>query len=99
MNRSKIPIATKTETELPLLFHNLPQFPPALPDADLRFLVRLPEWPTTVDIELEDRAMARRLAKKGLVKITRQSDPLGGYATWSVGKIMKLRIRFPKDFT
>lgn len=70
------------------LFKNLPEFPPALPDDELRLLAWLPEWPTTIDLDESDHAACRRLEKKGLVKVRRlKLDPIAVYPTWGAGKL------------
>lgn len=53
-----------------MLFDTLPQFPPALPDAELRLLADLPEPGTFQFIECDEWATARKLARRGLVKIS-----------------------------
>ena len=56
-----------------MLFDNLPQFPPALPDDELRELASLPEWPTTQEVCGEvERGIIMRLFRRGLVKVAHE---------------------------
>jgi hypothetical protein len=56
-----------------MLFERLPQFPPALPDEELRELATLPEWPTTQEVLGEaERSLVMRLFRRGLVKVTHE---------------------------
>lgn len=77
------------------LFDSLPQFPPALPDADLDLLAQLPEWPTTMEIfRDEDQTIVRRLERRGLVKVSRLlADPAGTLREWWVGKLPAAGLR------
>lgn len=52
------------------LFQNLPAYPPALPDDELRLLASLPIWDTQQELDQRELPVARRLARKGLVKIS-----------------------------
>lgn len=54
-----------------MLFDTLPQFPPALPDEDLAFLRGLSPGPGEWDLlDWNEWAVARRLERRGLVKIS-----------------------------
>lgn len=76
------------------LFSDLPHFPPALPDADLSLLSTLPEWPTTAEVIDEDRTTARRLERKGLIKISREKmDDIAARPTWFAGKLSACALR------
>ena len=56
-----------------MLFDRLPQFPPALPDDELRELATLPEWPTTQEVVGEiERSTVMRLFRRGLVKVAHE---------------------------
>lgn len=54
-----------------MLFDNLPQFPPALPDEELRFLSGLPEIGTAELLDWTEWRVARSLAAKGLIKVSK----------------------------
>lgn len=70
------------------LFESLPEFPVALPEDELRLLAILPDWDTTQEIPDEDHAAARRLEKRGLIKIQREKmDPIAIMPTWFGGKL------------
>ncbi len=71
-----------------MLFDHLPRFPPALPDDELDLLRRIPIWPTYQLIDRDDDYQtARRLERKGLIKISRSE---GLY--W-VGKLEQATVR------
>lgn len=54
-----------------MLFDQLPQFPPALPDEDLAFLQGLSPGPSEWDLLDSNKwAAAKRLERRGLVKIS-----------------------------
>ncbi len=73
---------------MPSLFDNLPEFPPALLDDELRLLAMLPDWDTVMDLDEEDWPAARRLERRGLIKIMRvKLDPIAIRPTWSAGKL------------
>jgi len=79
-----------TETAL---FGNLPEFPPAMPDDELKLLGRLPDWPTIMEVEEDEHAPCRRLANKGLVKISRQKDdPIAMRPTWYAGRTNRIGL-------
>lgn len=65
---------------------DLPKFPPALPDDELRLLASLPEWDTQQELTHEEWPIARRLERKGLIKISRTQEMLfaGKLATASL---------------
>lgn len=67
----------------------LPRFPPALPDDELRLLAALPEWDTCQELTQDEWPVARRLERKGLVKISRSQEMLfaGKLATASLRQI------------
>jgi hypothetical protein len=71
-----------------LLFEALPIFPVALPNDELRILAWLSEWPTTVQLQEDQHAAARRLERRGLIKISREkSDPVQHWPDWYAGKL------------
>lgn len=79
-----------------MLFSDLPTFPVALPDDELVLLAKLDgcEWPTNQEIDWRERSAARRLEKRGLVKISRQKmDPVAIDPEWFVGKLPAAGIR------
>lgn len=70
------------------LFDALPEFPPALPDDELRMLAALPHWPATQELDCGDWPAARRLERRGLIKIERhKTDPIAISPTWFAGKL------------
>jgi hypothetical protein len=76
------------------LFGDLPEFPPSLPDDELRLLAALPEWTTTQEIADDDHARARRLERRGLIKIERhRTDPIAVRPTWYGGKLPAAMMR------
>jgi hypothetical protein len=76
------------------LFEDLPEFPPALPDDELRLLAALPEWDTVSEIAEEEHAAARRLERRGLIKIQREKiDPCAMRPTWFGGVLPSATIR------
>lgn len=79
-----------------MLFDNLPTFPVALPDDELALLAKLGgcDWPCNQEIDWEDRAPARRLERRGLIKISRQKmDPVAMEPDWFAGKLAMAGIR------
>lgn len=79
-----------------MLFDALPQFPVALPDEELALLNRLRdcEWPDNTELSQDERPIARRLAAKGLIKITRQKmDPISIEPDWFAGLLPAANIR------
>jgi hypothetical protein len=54
-------------------FCDLPRFPPALPDTEIRMLATLPEWPATQEVWDKDRSALMSLFRRGLVKVTHDS--------------------------
>jgi len=71
-----------------MLFDRLPVFPPALPTDEIRLLARLPQWDEMAEIEPEEEAACRRLARRRLVKISRQlADPAGTLRIMYAGRI------------
>lgn len=74
-----------------MLFDNLPVFPVALPDDELRLLARLCDyWPDRAVTEVFDseHAACHRLEKRGLVKVQREKiDDLATRPTWFAGKL------------
>lgn len=77
-----------------MLFDRLPEYPPALPDDELKLLADLPEWPTEQEVDDVDHGTARRLERKGLIKISRQLlDPAGSMRTWFAGKLPAALVR------
>jgi hypothetical protein len=78
----------------PGLFDALPEFPVALPDDELQLLARLPEWPTSTEVDDEEQAACRRLEKRGLVKLHRwKDDPMAIRSTWYAGKLPTAALR------
>lgn len=76
-----------------MLFEKLPQFPHALPDDELRLLSSLPEWDVTQELSDEEHAPARRLEKRGLIKIQRHKmDTIAIAPTWFAGKLTALTL-------
>lgn len=76
------------------LFNNLPEFPVALPDDELRLLSRLPEYERVQEVAEEDHAACRRLERRGLVKVQREkSDPVAMRPTWYAGKLPAASIK------
>lgn len=80
------------------LFPDALRFPPALPDDELRVLRYLPIWDTVTKIETGDEAPARRLEKRGLIKIERaKDDPIQfGYTLYG-GKLYAAICAILKD--
>lgn len=54
-----------------MLFDNLPQFPPALPDEELKFLAGLPDVGTAERLDWTEWRLARSLAYRGLIKVSK----------------------------
>ena len=76
-----------------MLFDQLPEFPPSLPDDELRLLAQLPDWGTVTEVDEADYPAARRLAKRGLIKIRREKDdPIALMPTWYAGRLPASRI-------
>jgi hypothetical protein len=76
------------------LFGDLPAFPPALPDDELRLLAALPERDEVQEIEQQDWATARRLQRRGLIKIHRWlDDPAGTFRTMYAERLPAAGIR------
>lgn len=74
------------------LFPDAPVFPVALPDDELRVLRYLPDWDavaqTVTRIDDGDYAAARRLEKRGLIKLSRwKDDPIQVYPELYGGKL------------
>lgn len=77
-----------------MLFESLPEFPPALPDADLSLMASLPKWPTEREVNEDDHPAARRLERQGLIKISRQKmDPCADRPTWFAGRTPAATLR------
>lgn len=78
------------------LFDALPTFPVALPDDELSLLAKLRgcDWPTNQEVDWDDHAAARRLEKRGLIRIGREkNDPVASYPTWYAGKLQDAALR------
>lgn len=76
------------------MFPGAPQFPPKLPDDELRVLRYLPDWDTVTEIHEGDAAAARRLEKRGLVKLRRwKDDPIQYMPTLYGGKMPASGVR------
>ena len=79
-----------------MLFDCLPEFPVALPPDELALLAKLDgcDWPTNQEVGWEYIPAARRLEKRGLIKITRQKiDPIAIEPAWFAGKLPTSVIR------
>lgn len=79
-----------------MLFTVLPILPASLPYDELALLAKLRgcNWPTNQEVDWEDRAAARRLEKRGLIKISRQKmDPVALEPEWFAGKLPSAGIR------
>lgn len=79
------------------LFQDLPRFPVALPDDELRLLATLPDYdPITqevMEIDQDDEAAARRLEKRGLIKVHRwKDDPIAIRLTMYAGRLPSSRL-------
>jgi hypothetical protein len=57
-----------------LSFHELPKSSLSLSDDELALLALLPYWPSVIELQADETKIAHRLAKRGLVKITRQKS-------------------------
>jgi hypothetical protein len=81
----------------PTLFEELPSFPPALPDDELRLLASLPDYEpgeTVQAIDAGDEAACRRLERRGLVKVKRwKDDPAGIRRTMYAGRTALAKVR------
>lgn len=76
------------------LFGDLPSFPVALPDDELRLLSQMPDWPSNMEIDRDQYAACRRLEKRGLIKIERQKmDPVAIDPDWFAGKLPTSSVR------
>lgn len=76
------------------LFQSLPEFPVALPDDELRLLAALPDWPTNQEIVWDERPAARRLERRGLIRISRlKMDPVAFDPDWFAGKLETSGVR------
>jgi hypothetical protein len=79
-----------------LLFDALPVFPVALPADELALLASLEgcDWPTNQEVAWEERAAARRLEARGLIKVSRQKmDPVADEPTWFAGRLPAAGVR------
>lgn len=79
-----------------MLFDALPSFPVALPSDELALLASLNgcDWPSNQEIGWNDRPAARRLEKRGLIKISRQKmDPVAVDPDWFAGKLSTAHLR------
>lgn len=76
------------------LFDDLPAFPVARPDDELRLMARLPDWPTITEVDDDEHAACRRLERAGLVKVCREkNDPSAIRPTWYAGRMAASRLR------
>jgi hypothetical protein len=79
------------------LFGDLPAFPPALPEDELRLLAILPNYgpdETVQEIDQGDEAACRRLERRGLIKVKRwKDDPVGVRRTLYAGRTALAKIR------
>jgi hypothetical protein len=74
------------------LFGSLPVHPPALPADELQLLESLPGWDTVAEIDQADEAVARRLERRGLIRIERaKDDPIASRPTMYAGKLPAAR--------
>ena len=70
------------------LFGDLPDDPAPLPSSDAGLLASLPIYPETVALDDWDEASARRLERRGVIKIHREkSDPIAHRPTWYAGRL------------
>lgn len=75
------------------LFDAPPQFPPALPDDELRLLASLPDYDTVRELAPEEAAAARRLERRGLVKLHRwKDDPIAIRPILYAGRLPTSRV-------
>lgn len=80
----------------PSLFLDLPAYPTALPNDELALLSKMngSDWPDQMEIDWDDRPAARRLEKRGLIKISRHKmDPVAIDPDWFAGKLPATAIR------
>jgi hypothetical protein len=82
------------------LFQTLPAFPPSLPDEELALLRSLPlydsENQTVREIDADEERVARRLERKGLIKVHRwKDDPLAIRPTLYAGRLSIASLRAP----
>lgn len=100
---SEIELTFKRKFKVPMLtaptfFEQLPQFPVALPDDELKLLARLPEWDTVAEIDEEEEAAVRRLERRGLVKIHRwKDDEMSIRPTLWAGKLPTAALRQARE--
>lgn len=77
-----------------MLFDDLPKFPPALPDDELRLLAKLPDYEDEQRVTAvyeDDEKACRSLEKRGLIKVHRwKDDTLACRPTLYAGKLSKL---------
>ena len=65
----------------------LPTFVVPLPQAELRLLSSLPEWPTIQEVDDTDQPAMRRLERLGLVRVSREkTDPISTFTTPFAGR-------------
>jgi hypothetical protein len=76
------------------LFGDLPVFPAALPQDEMALLASLPTWDTVEEVRQENEAAARRLEKRGLIKIHRwKDDPIAIRPTMYAGRLIEMGPR------
>ena len=70
------------------MFPDAPRFPPSLPDDEISLLAKLPDWDTVTKVDEDDEPAARRLEKRGLIKMHRwKDDDLAIRPTMYAGKL------------
>lgn len=79
------------------LFQSLPEFPPAMPDDELRLLARLPDYgdlQCVTEVYDDEHAACRRLERKKMVKVHREKmDDIAIRPTWFAGVLPTARLR------
>lgn len=70
------------------LFGDLPDDRAPLNRGDAGLLASLPTYPETAALDDWDEASARRLEKRGLIRVEREkSDPIAVRPTWYAGRL------------
>ncbi len=87
---------SEMKTGQDILFSSLPQFPPALPDDELKLLAILPDYnerQSVTAVDWEDEPACRRLEKRGLIKVHRwKDDDLAARPTLYAGRLHRLAL-------
>lgn len=80
------------------LFPDAPRFSVTLPEDELRVLSYLPDWEAVTRIDDRDEAAARRLEKRGLIKLHRwKDDPIAIRAALYGGKLPAANMRLAES--